>query len=165
MTLDRTDRRILAQLQDDGRRTNVEVADHVALSPSPCLRRIKRLEADGVIRGYRAIIDRDAIGLELTVIVEIKVDRHSRANAQDLQDALAAMAEVVSCHMVSGNFDFIAEVVVENLKAYERLLTERLLTLPMVADIRSNFSIRRIKSDGPLPIDLAVADETIGPKR
>jgi len=158
ITLDRTDRRILAQLQDDGRRTNVEVADHVALSPSPCLRRIKRLETDGVIRGYRAIIDRDAIGLELTVIVEIKVDRHSRDNARELQDALAAMAEVVSCHMVSGNFDFIAEVVVENLKAYERLLTERLLTLPMVADIRSNFSIRRIKSDGPLPIDLAVTE-------
>jgi Lrp/AsnC family leucine-responsive transcriptional regulator len=152
MELDRTDRRILALLQDDGRRSNVEVADKVVLSASPCLRRIKRLEAEGVIRGYRAVIDRDAVGLGLTVLIEIKVTQHSRDNAGALQDALAAMAEVVSCHMVSGAADFIAEVVVHDLKAYERLLTERLLVLPMIADIRSNFSIRRIKSDAPLPL-------------
>src|SRR5579871_46118 len=103
MALDDTDRRILAQLHDDGRRTNVEIAERVALSPSPCLRRIKRLESEGIIRGYRAIIDRDAIGLELTVFVEIKVARHSRVNASELQDALIAMPEVVSCCLVSGD--------------------------------------------------------------
>jgi Lrp/AsnC family transcriptional regulator, leucine-responsive regulatory protein len=155
MLLDRTDHRILALLQEDGRRSNVEVADKVALSPSPCLRRIKRLEAEGVIRGYRAVIDRDAVGLGLTVLVEIKVGRHSRKNAAALHETLAAMPEVVACHMVSGTADFIAEVVVADLKAYERLLTERLLVLPMIADIRSNFSIRRIKSDAPLPLSAA----------
>jgi Lrp/AsnC family leucine-responsive transcriptional regulator len=152
MELDRTDHRILALLQEDGRRSNVEVADKVALSPSPCLRRIKRLEAEGVIRGYRAVVDRESVGLGLTVLIEIKVSKHSQENAGALHETLAAMPEVVSCHMVSGAADFIAEVVVRDLKAYERLLTERLLVLPMVADIRSNFSIRPIKSDGPLPL-------------
>jgi len=152
MSLDRTDRRILAALQEDGRLTNVDLAQRAALSPSPCLRRVKRLEATGVVQGYRAVLDREAIGLGLTVFVEIKVERHSRENAQVLQDALAAMPEVVSCHMVSGTADFLAEVVVADLRAYEALLTERLLVLPMVADIRSNVSLRRVKSDAPLPL-------------
>ncbi len=152
MDLDSTDRRILAALQGDGRLTNVDLAQRVALSPSPCLRRVKRLEAAGAIRGYRAVLDREALGFGLTVFVEIKVARHSRDNAQALQDALAALPEVVSCHMVSGTADFLAEIVVADLRAYEALLTERLLTLPMVADIRSNMSLRRIKSDTPLPM-------------
>jgi len=152
MELDSTDRRILAALQADGRLTNVDLAEGVALSPSPCLRRVKRLEAACVVQGYRAVLDREAVGLGLTVFVEIKVERHSRENAQILQDALAAMPEVVSCHMVSGTADFLAEVVVADLRAYEALLTERLLTLPMVADIRSNVSLRRVKSDAPLPL-------------
>ena len=152
MDPDRTDMRILAALQEEGRLTNVELAERVALSPSPCLRRVKRLETAGVVRGYRAVLDREAVGLGLTVFVEIKVERHSRENAQALQDALAAMPEVVSCHMVSGTADFLAEVVVADLRAYEVLLTERLLVLPMVSDIRSNVSLRRVKSDAPLPL-------------
>jgi len=152
MDLDSTDRRILAALQEDGRLTNVDLAQRVALSPSPCLRRVKRLETAGVVQGYRAVLGREAVGLGLTVFVEIKVERHSRENAQTLQDALAAMPEVVSCHMVSGTADFLVEIVVADLRAYEVLLTNRLLTLPMVADIRSNVSLRRIKSDAPLPL-------------
>ncbi|HET8727680.1 MAG TPA: Lrp/AsnC family transcriptional regulator [Alphaproteobacteria bacterium] len=150
--LDATDRRILAALQDDGRLSNVDLADRIALSPSPCLRRMKRLEASGVIRGYRAVLDREAVGLGLTVFTEIKVERHSRENAAALQEILFSIPEIVSCHMVSGGADFLAEIVVPDLASYERLLTERLLTLPMVADIRSNFSLRRIKADGPLPL-------------
>jgi len=152
MDLDRTDLHILAALQAEGRLTNVELAERVALSPSPCLRRVKRLEAAGVVQSYRAVLDREAVGLGLTVFVEIKVERHSRENAQALQDALAAMSEVVSCHMVSGTADFLAEVVVADLRAYEALLTTRLLMLPMVADIRSNMSLRRVKSEAPLPL-------------
>jgi len=152
MDLDRTDLRILAALQGEGRLTNVELAARVALSPSPCLRRVKRLEAAGVVQGYRAVLDRGAVGLGLIVFVEIKVERHSRENAQVLQNALAAMPEVVSCHMVSGTADFLAEVVVADLRAYETLLTERLLVLPMVADIRSNMSLRRVKSEALLPL-------------
>src|SRR6478736_1349211 len=135
MELDRIDLKILRLLQEDGRRTNVEVADEVALSASPCLRRIKKLEERNVIRGYRAIIDRDAVGLGLTVMVEIKVGRHSQKNASELQAALAAIPEVVACHMISGAADFIAEVVVKDLKAYEKLLSDKLLVLDMIEDI------------------------------
>lgn len=150
--IDATDRRILAELQADGRLSNVELADRVALSPSPCLRRVKRLEEAGVIGGYRAMLDRKAVGLGLTVFVEIRVTRHSRDNAAALQEALLAMPEVVACHMVSGAADFLAEVTVPDLAAYEHLLTERLLSLPMVEDIRSNFAMRTIKTDGQLPL-------------
>ncbi len=150
--LDRTDRKILLALQNDGRLTNVELAERIGLSPSPCLRRVKRLEREGVIRGYRAVVDRRAVSLGLTIFTEIKVGRHSRANADALQAALEAIPEVVACHMVSGAPDFIAEVVVPDLTAYEALLSNVLLELPMVEDIRSNFSMRTIKTDGPLPL-------------
>ena len=151
-SLDAIDLKILNVLQADGRLTNQELADAVGLSPSPCLRRVRRLERAGFIRAYRAVLDRDSVGLGLTVFVEIKVEKHSRDNASTLREALAAMPEVVSCHMVSGVADFIAEIVVPNLKAYERLLTERLLTLPMVGDFRSNFSLSEVKSAAALPL-------------
>ncbi len=152
MPIDRTDHRILEELQRDGRLSNVELADRVALSPSPCLRRVKRLEQAGVVAGYRAELSRKAVGLGLTVFVEIKVARHSRDNAAALQEALAALPEVISCHMVSGQADFLAEIVVPDLSAYERLLTNKLLVLPMIEDIRSNFAIRTVKENGPLPL-------------
>ncbi len=152
IALDAIDLRILNALQEDGRLTNSDLADRVGLSASPCLRRVRRLEQEGFIRAYRAVVDREAVGLGLTVFVEIKVEKHNRENARGLQAALSALPEVVSCHMVSGTADFIAEIVVANLKAYERLLTERLLTLPMIADIRSNFALTRVKSDGALPL-------------
>ena len=150
--LDAIDWRILDALQENGRLTNVELADRVGLSPSPCLRRVRQLEASGVIWAYRALLDPRALGLGLTVFVELKVDRHSRENADALGAALGALPEVVACHMVSGAADFLVEVVVPDLAAYERFLSERLLVLPMVADIRSNFSLRRIKAAGPLQL-------------
>jgi len=152
-SLDTIDRRIIAALQEDGRRSNVELAEAIGLSPSPCLRRVKRLEAQGVIRGYRATLNRKVVGLGMTVFVEIRVEKHSKENSLMQQQLLAALPEVVSCHMISGAADFLAEVVVPDLAAYERFLTEQLLALPMVADVRSNFAIREIKSDGPLPLD------------
>ena len=149
---DRIDQRILDRLQADGRLSNVDLADRVGLSPSPCLRRVKQLEDAGMIDGYRAILNRKAVGLGLTVFVELKVGKHSRDNAAALQEALKALPEVVSCHMVSGSSDFLAEVVVPDLEAYERLITDRILTLPTIEDVRSNFAIRTIKSNGPLPL-------------
>jgi len=157
--LDTADLRILLELQADARLTNVELAERIHLSPSPCLRRTKRLEEAGVIRGYRADLDRDKVGLGLTVFVEIKVARHSRSNADGLAKALAEMPEVVSCCMVSGAADFLVELVVADLPAYERLLSDRLLTLSMVADIRSNFALRMIKTAGPLALPPAGQDK------
>ncbi|WP_430398002.1 Lrp/AsnC family transcriptional regulator [Ferrovibrio sp.] len=155
--IDRFDHAILAALQADGRLSNVELAERVGLSPSPCLRRVKRLEAEGYIAGYRAVLDRDKTGLGLTVFVEIKAARHRIDDSQALQAHLAAIPEVVAAHMVSGEADFLVEVVVPDLKAYERVLNERLLVLDMVKDIRSNFAIRIIKTAAPLPLAAASA--------
>jgi DNA-binding Lrp family transcriptional regulator len=152
LKLDEFDLAILDELQRNARATNVEIAERINLSPSPCLRRIRALEQAGVITSYRAGLDRQAVGLELTVFVAFKVIRHSRENAADLQQALLALPEVVACYMISGEADFLAEVVVENLAAYEALLTEKLLTLPQVTDIRSNFAIRAVKTGGPLKL-------------
>jgi Lrp/AsnC family leucine-responsive transcriptional regulator len=151
--LDAFDRKILASLQADGRLSNVDLAEQVGLSPSPCLRRVRRLEEEGYIRSYRAVLDRRRVGLGLTVYVDIKVEKHSQENAAMHQRMLEAIPEVVSAHMVSGEADFFAEIVVPDLAAYEELLTQRLLSLPMVKDIRSNFVIRPIKTDGALPLE------------
>lgn len=150
--IDAIDRSILMELQNDGRASNVELAERINLSESPCLRRTRRLEQNGYITGYRAVLDRASAGFGLTVFVSFRVERHNRENADRLSRAIADIPEVVSCHMVSGAADFIAEVVVRDLIAYEQLLTERLLSLPAVTDIQSTFSLRTVKTDGALPI-------------
>ncbi len=150
--LDKFDLSILEHLQDNARLSNVDLADQIGLSPSPCLRRVRMLEEAGVIRGYRADIDRRAVGLELTVFIAFKVAHHTREHADQFQQALQQIPEVVACYMISGQSDFMAEIVVENLAAYEALLTDRLLVLPHVTDIQSNFAIRSVKTGGPLKL-------------
>jgi Lrp/AsnC family transcriptional regulator, leucine-responsive regulatory protein len=150
--LDSVDRRLLDLLQVEARLSNVALAERVHLSPSPCLRRVKALEQEGVIAGYRAMLDREAVGLGLTAFVEIKVEGHSEKLASDLEKAVAKMPEVVSCHLVSGAADFLLEVVVPDLRSYERLLLGSLLKLPGVADVRTNFAIRTVKAPSPLPL-------------
>ena len=115
MPLDVVDRRMLEILQRDGRISNAALAEQLHLSPSPCLRRLRALERDGVITGYRAELDRTALGLGLTVFVELKVDSHSERNAAIISDALRAAPEVISAHIVSGSADFLLEVVVADL--------------------------------------------------
>lgn len=151
--LDGFDRRILHQLQQDGRLTNVELADRIGLSPSPCLRRVRTLEEAGVIAGYHARLERQRVGLGLTVFVNVKVERHHEAEATAFRQAVLTMPEVISCHLVSGEADFLLQVTVPDLAAYERLLLGTLLKLPGVHDIRSNFAIQCIKEQGPLPLD------------
>jgi Lrp/AsnC family leucine-responsive transcriptional regulator len=151
--LDAFDRRILAALQRDARLTNVELAAEVGLSPSPCLRRVRILEEAGVIQGYRAILDRNAVGLDLTIFVGVQVARHDEEGNQAFQAGARAVPEVVSCHLVSGEADFLLQVVVPSLAAYQRLLLGVLLKLPGVRDIRSNFAIQTVKAQAPLPLE------------
>jgi len=151
--MDGTDRAILAHLQAEGRLTNSQLADRVHLSPSPCLRRVKRLEGDGTIAGYRAVLDRRRVGLGLTIFVEVKVGGHSRERAQEFEDAVLGVDTIVACHVVAGGADFLLEVAVADLAAYERFLLDTLLTLPGVDDVRSNIAIRTVKEAAPLPLD------------
>jgi Lrp/AsnC family leucine-responsive transcriptional regulator len=155
--MDATDLAMLRHLQDDGRLPNAALAERVHLSPSPSLRRLKRLEEDGTIRGYRAIVDRRRVGLGLTVFVEVKLSGHSRRRAQEFGEAVAGIDAIVACHIVAGMSDMMLEVVVPDLAAYEHLLLETLLELPGVTDVRSNVAIRTIKEAGSLPLDAARA--------
>jgi Lrp/AsnC family transcriptional regulator, leucine-responsive regulatory protein len=128
--MDATDQGILRQLQEDGRLTNAALAERVHLSASPTLRRLRRLERDGTIRGYRAILDRRRVGLDLTVFVEVKLTAHSQQRAEEFSAAVAEIDAVVACHIVAGMADMLLEVVVPDLPAYEKLLLETLLELP-----------------------------------
>ncbi|MGX6601302.1 Lrp/AsnC family transcriptional regulator [Micromonosporaceae bacterium Da 78-11] len=150
---DATDRAILDRLQRDGRIANIDLAEAVSLSPSACLRRLRSLEHDGVVAGYRAELDRERIGLGLTVFIELKVERHSQETSSRIETALTAIAGVVACHVISGASDFLVEVAVPTLAAYERLLLEGILAVEGVVDARSTFAIRTVKSRGPLPLD------------
>jgi Lrp/AsnC family leucine-responsive transcriptional regulator len=151
--LDAFDRQILAALQEDGRLSNVDLAERVNLSPTPTLRRVKALEQAGLITAYRARLDRHKIGLGLTILLGIKVDGHRDTNAMAIQEAFRGMPEMISCQLVSGEYDFLAECVFPDIEAYERFLMDRLLKLPMVKDVRSNFVIRTVKEAAPLPLE------------
>lgn len=151
--LDETDIEMLKKLQTDGRMSNSDLAERVGLSPTPCLRRLRRLEQEGFIQSYSLNLDRAKVGLELTVFVGVKVARAHDVEANAFVDAVLRLPEVVSCHLVSGEMDFLLQVVVPDLQAYEHLLLGTLLKLPSVQDIRSNFAIRTFKSATALPLD------------
>jgi Lrp/AsnC family leucine-responsive transcriptional regulator len=150
--LDAIDGRILAALQADARLSNIELADRVGLSPSPCLRRVRRLERDGYIQGYRAVLRREQVGLGLTVFLGVKIEGHANRHAMKFEQAVVAIPEVIACHMVSGESDYLLEVVVADLPHYQRVLVEKLLTMPIVREVRSNFAIQSLKADAPLPL-------------
>jgi Lrp/AsnC family leucine-responsive transcriptional regulator len=150
--VDLVDRQMLHILQREGRISNAALAEQLHLSPSPCLRRLRALEASGLITGYHAELDREKLGLGMTLFVELKVEGHSERSATAITDAVRAVPEIISAHIVSGSADFLLEVVVVDLRDYERLLFDTLLNLPNVSDVRSNFALRAVKSRGPLPL-------------
>jgi Lrp/AsnC family leucine-responsive transcriptional regulator len=150
--LDAIDRRIVTELQSDGRLSNVELADKIGLSPSPCLRRVKRLEQQGYIEGYRAALRRDRVGLGFSAFVGIKLDGHANERALAFEKAIVEMPEVVACHLVSGEADYFLEVVVPDLADYRRFLVEKLLEMGIVREVRSNIAIQTLKASAPLPL-------------
>jgi Lrp/AsnC family leucine-responsive transcriptional regulator len=151
--LDAIDCRIVSALQADGRLSNIDLADRIGLSPSPCLRRVKRLERDGYIEAYRAVLQRDRVGLGFSVFVGVKIDGHANERALSFEKAVVAMPEVVACHLVSGESDYFLEIVVPDLDHYRRFLVDKLLDLPIVREVRSNIAIQTLKAGAPLPLD------------
>lgn len=159
--LDKTDRKILAVLQSDGRLTNQEVAERVSLSPSPCLRRIRRLEEAGVIRQYVALLDAESIGLGLLAYVNVRLEKHgeggtaSRASASPRSNFAASVEhwpEVVACYAMTGEMDYLLRVHVEDMEHFSRFMMETLLRHPAVLDVKSSFALQRIKDTTALPL-------------
>jgi Lrp/AsnC family transcriptional regulator, leucine-responsive regulatory protein len=150
--LDAIDRSIVAALQIDARLSNVELADRVGLSPSPCLRRVRRLEREGYIEGYRAVLRRDQVGLGLTVFVGVKIDRHANEEAEGFQKSVVEIPEVVACHLLAGDIDYLLEVVVPDLDHYRQFLVGKLLSMAIIREVRSSISIETLKAAGPLPL-------------
>ena len=150
--LDRTDLRMLAVLQTEGRITNAQLAERVSLSPSACLRRLQRLEGDGVITGYAAQVDPQAVGLGLQAFVRVQLARHEAAAVEDFVARVNTWDEVVACHALTGDMDYLMHVYVEDLQHFSRFLLDRLLNAAGVADVNSSFVLRTVKRSPALPL-------------
>ena len=147
--MDDVDRAILAVLEKDGRINNADLATRVGLSPSPCLRRVRRLEETGVIRGYRALIDPAAVGRSLRVFAGVRLARHARAEVAAFERAVIRLPEVVNTHHVTGNYDYLLHVEVADLPAYEDFHANRLAGLPGVAAVTSYVTMKTLSPDTP----------------
>jgi len=145
--MDDIDRAILAVLEKYGRINNADLAVRVGLSPSPCLRRVRRLEDTGVIRGYRALIDPAAVGRSLRVFAGVRLVRHARAEVAAFERAVIRLPEVVNTHHVTGNYDYLLHVEVADLPAYEDFHANRLANLPSVASVTSYVTMKTLSAD------------------
>jgi len=157
LELDRTDRRILQLLQQDARLTNQDIAERVNLSPSPCLRRIKRLEEAGVIRQYVALLHPGSVGLGVLAYISLKLEKlsHSEGGKSPLDTFSAAVntwPEVVACYAMTGDMDYLLRVHVADLDHFSRFVMDKLLKHPAVADVKSSFALERIKDTTALPL-------------
>ncbi len=153
MSLDDTDRKILAILGKEGRLSNQAIAARVNLSASACLRRLRMLEQSSVIMGYRAEINESAIGVGFSSIVHVTLDRQTEDALSEFETAVSKCANVVQCHLVSGAFDYVLRVAAPSLESFERLHKRTLSALPGVLRIQSNFAIREVVNRTP-PLDL-----------
>ncbi len=152
-TLDAIDRRILRELSRDGRLSNAQLAERVGLSPSPCWQRTRRLEGEGYIRGYTALLDRDLLGLPETVLIEVTLERHDDAVLENFGRQMAAMPEVIEVWLVTGEYDYMLKVAVNGTRGYEEFLRKRLYRVPGIRQSRSSFALRCIKQSGVPVLD------------
>ena len=150
--LDRTDLRLLALLQRDGRASNADLATQVNLSPSACLRRIQRLESAGVVAGYAARLDPQALGLGLQAFVRVQLEKHGAPGIERFVRAVQDWDEVVACHALTGDMDYLLHVYVRDLEHFSRFLLDRLLDASGVADVNSSFVLRTVKWFSGLPL-------------
>lgn len=143
--MDEKDLRILACLQANGRMSNQELAERVNLSPSPCLKRVRQLENSGVIQGYTALVDEQALGLSVTAFIRVRLQIHSTESVNTFEQAIARMDAVLDCYVMTGNADFLLRVLVENLKDYEEFVRHQLHAVPYVASIDTSFAYGHVK--------------------
>lgn len=151
-TLDRIDYRILHYVQNDARMSNTDLADRIGLSPSPCLRRVKRLEQAGIIRRYVGIVDAAAVGLPISAFVNISLHSQDREGLEAFQSRVKTYAEVMECYLMTGTSDFLMRVVVPDLQSYERF-TDKLTRIPGISNIQTSFALKPVVYKTELPLE------------
>ncbi len=150
--LDKIDRRILAELQRDARIANVALAERVGLSPSPCLRRVKRLEAEGVIRRYSAVIDPARVGLGLSCFISVTLERNVEQVLEVFETAISERPEILECWPITGEADFLLKVITADLGAFERLMRDHILRIPGISSTNTSFLLTPVKNETALPL-------------
>ena len=150
--MDRTDSRILGLLQQDARLTMAELSEKVSLTSSPCWRRVKALEQSGHIQGYHAALDARRLGYDVTAFVNVMLEHHRADLEERFEKAVLGIPSVVSCHVVSGRYDLMLEVVARDLESFGELLQNTLRTLPGVKELYTSFSLRTVKGGRQLPV-------------
>lgn len=154
--LDRHDVLILSELQRDSRQTVQQLAAAAGLSSTPCWKRVKELEARGVIRGYGAVVDRELVGLSLCVLAEVNLTRHNEDDVRRFEREVAACPQIVSCYATTGQADYVIKVLVPDIKAYETFLHETAFKLPGVTHVRSSVVLKEVKAETRLPLEVPV---------
>jgi DNA-binding Lrp family transcriptional regulator len=155
MAFDRIDRQILGHLQQDGRMTNVDLADRVGLTAPPCLRRVRALEEAGVIRGYHADLDPASLGFPITVFAMVSLRSQAEHDLAAFEAHVADIDEVRECHMLNGEIDFILKIVASDLKGFQEILTTKLTPAPNVASVKTSLTIRTAKALSGIPVTQA----------
>jgi Lrp/AsnC family transcriptional regulator, leucine-responsive regulatory protein len=152
MKLDRLDARIVAELQKDGRRAVVDLAEAIGLSGTPCARRIRLLEEAGVIQGYTAIVDPTRLGLNVQAFVQVKLERHTDERLEQFRREVGALEEVVSCYATTGESDYLLQVVAPDLESLSTIVLKKLLKIPGVRDVHSSIVLDTVKRSVRLPL-------------
>ena len=152
--LDDIDRKILAELQADGRMTNVELARRVGISAPPCLRRVRALEEEGVIKGYHAELDASKLGFAITVFAMVSLRSQAEHDLAAFEAHVAEIPEIRECHMLNGEIDFILKIVASDLKSFQEILTTHLTPAPNVASVKTSLTIRTAKALSGIPVTL-----------
>ena len=152
-SLDSIDRRLLAELQDEGRVTNVELAQRVGLTAPPCLRRVRSLEEAGVIRGYHADLNASKLGFAITVFAMVSLKSQAEEDLRGFEDHVKTLPEVRECHMLNGEIDFILKIVSKDLQSFQEFLTSKLTPAPNVASVKTSLTIRTSKQEPGVPLE------------
>lgn len=153
--LDKIDRKILSTLQDNGRLSNVELANSVGLSASACLRRVQTLESEGYIKGYSARLEPKKLGLGLVAFVQVQVAQDAEGQIEKFREKMLGLPQVVECFAVTGSFDYLLKVVAPDLESYEDFAMKQLLKTPGVKEVRSSFVLDQMKKSSALPVCFA----------
>ena len=151
--LDETDRRLLTELQNEGRVTNVELAHRVGLTAPPCLRRVRALEDLGVIKGYHAELDASKLGFAITVFALVSLKSQAEESLRQFEDHMRGLPEVRECHMLNGEIDFILKIVSHDLQSFQEFLTSKLTPAPNVASVKTSLTIRTSKQLPGVPLE------------